>query len=679
MMYDIFIMTMKNLTENAPFSLGNGYNEADRLALTAVRMLAVDMVEKAKSGHPGMPLGAAPMAYVLWTQFLKHNPKDPGWINRDRFFLSAGHGSALIYALLHLAGYDLSIDELKNFRQWGSKTPGHPEAGHVPGIECTTGPLGQGFAMGVGMALAQEKLSRAFDREAFPVMEHFTYGIVSDGDLMEGVASEAASLAAHNKLGRLIYLYDDNKISIEGSTSITFTEDVERRFAAYGWHTQRVSDGNDLAAIEAAITTAQRVTDKPSLILVRTHIGFGSPKQDTKEVHGEPLGADAMKATRESFDWPHGPFQVPDAALNPWRQCLERNARYQQDWKTLWNNYCEKFPQDGAELIRRLKGVLPTGWDKDIPAFTKDAPGSATRESSGVIMNAISKYVPELVGGSADLAPSTKTWLKNRKEANLNFGVREFAMGAAVNGMAMHGGFIPYGSTFLVFSDYMRGAIRLAALQKAHSLFIFTHDSIALGEDGPTHQPIEHIASLRAIPGLVVLRPADANETAAAWRVAMTLKRPVAFALTRQKVAVLDDATGKIAQGAAKGAYILQDSDSPAEIVLIATGSEVHTALEACKILTAGGRHARVVSMPSWELFSEQPASYQDTVLPPTLKRRLSIEAGSTMGWHRWVGSEGDTIGIDHFGASAPAGVLLEKYGFSAEHIAQRALKLLNR
>jgi transketolase len=657
----------------------------DELCITTIRMLAVDAVEKAKSGHPGLPLGAAPMAYVLWTRFLQHNPQNPGWADRDRFILSAGHGSALLYALLHLAGYDMPIEELERFRQWGSATPGHPEVERARGIESTTGPLGQGFGMGVGMALAERFLAARYNRPGHAIVNHTTYAIVSDGDLMEGVASEAASIAGHQKLGKLVYLYDDNHISIEGSTDIAFTEDACRRFEAYGWHAQRVADGNDLDAIEAAIRAARENTSQPSLIAVRTHIGFGSPKHDDASAHGEPLGAAAMKATKEFFGWPADqPFFVPEEARQHLRQAIERGAAQERAWRERFDAYRKTFPAEAARFEREQRGELPEGWAAKLPAFDPATP-MATRDASGKAINALAAVLPNLIGGSADLAPSNKTAIVEGGDAeaatpsgrNLHFGVREHGMGAIVNGMALHGGVLPFGATFFIFSDYMRPSIRLAALMQAHSIFVFTHDSIGVGEDGPTHQPVEHLMSLRAMPNLVLLRPADANETAVAWKVAVERKGPVALVLTRQKLPTLDQKKFSPASGLEKGAYVLSDCAGSPSLLLIASGSEVALALAVQERLAAEGIRARVVSMPSWRLFEEQPQSYRDAVLPPEVAARLAIEAGATFGWERWVGDAGAAIGLDRFGASAPAETLFEKFGFTVEAIVARARKLL--
>jgi transketolase len=661
--------------------------QLDEICINSLRMLSADAVQQANSGHPGLPLGAAAMEYVLWTRFMHFNPANPRWFNRDRYVHSAGHGSALLYALLHVTGYDISLEDVKNFRQWQSKTPGHPEYDLDLGIEATTGPLGQGFSMGVGMAIAERFLAAQFNRPGYSVVDHFTYAITSDGDLMEGISSEAASLAGHLKLGKLIYLYDDNHISIEGDTAITFTENVEDRFKAYGWHVQRVSDGNDLDAIAEAITQAQRETERPSLIMARTHIGFGSPKQDSASAHGEPLGEEGLKATKENLHWPLEPrFFVPPEAYSHFRRALDRGAKWEDEWKGLLKNYGKEFADLAEDLERQYRGELPADWDADIPAFDAKDGGVATRVASGKVLNAIAQRVPNLLGGSADLAPSTKTLIAGSGDQeygdqggrNLRFGVREHGMAAAVNGMALHGGVIPYGATFLIFSDYMRPALRVAALMDVHSIFVLTHDSIAVGEDGPTHQPIEHLMSLRAMPNFTVIRPADANETAVAWKVAMTRRKPVGLILSRQKLPTLDRTVYGSADGLFKGAYVLSDSKGNPDLLILATGSEVSLAIQAQeKLAQDHGIRARVVSMPSWELFMEQPQEYRDEVLPPTVKARLSVEAGSSLGWAQWVGSEGDMISVDRFGASAPGSLVLKEYGFNVENVVNRALALM--
>lgn len=655
-------------------------NTLDQLCVTTLRMLATDTVEKAGSGHPGMPLGAAPMAYVLWQKIMRHNPTNPLWPDRDRFVLSAGHGSALLYGLLHLSGYDLSIEEIKHFRQWGSHTPGHPEYGMTPGVEATTGPLGQGFAMGVGMAMTERALAQSFHRDPFtPLVNHHTYAIVSDGDLMEGITSEAASLAGHLRLGKLIYLYDDNHISIEGSTDLAFSEDVAARFTSYGWQIIRVADGEDLDAIETALRQAQADTTRPTLILVRTHIGFGSPKVDTAAIHGTPLGRENMAPTRRFFQWPDTPFHIPREALDQFRTTVARGQAQEQTWQEALEARRAAFPEEADRFQAQIKGILPEGWDQTLATLDFSGKPHATRIASGLAMNAIASHLPALTGGSADLAPSNNTWLagKQEGEGNIHFGVREHAMAAISNGMALHKGMIPFCATFMVFSDYMRGAIRLSAMMGTHTLYVLTHDSIAVGEDGPTHQPVEHLATLRAIPNLVVLRPADAFETAAAWRLAIMLKRPVALILSRQKLPLLSAETAS--SGVARGAYVVADCDEAPHLTLLATGAEVHLALDARTALAQQGiQQVRVVSMPSWELFEEQPRAYRESVLSPNVGVRLAIEAGSSMGWHRWTGDRGAILAIDRFGASAPGDRVLQEYGFSVENVVKIATELLN-
>jgi transketolase len=676
----------------------------DQSCIDTLRFLAVDAVQNANSGHPGLPMGAAPMAYVLWTHFLKHNPANPGWADRDRFVLSAGHGSMLLYSLLHLTGYDLSLEQIRQFRQWGSITAGHPERGLTPGVEVTTGPLGQGFGNGVGMAIAQAHLAARYNREGFEVIDHFTYAIVSDGDLMEGVASETASLAGHLKLGKLIYLYDDNRVTLSAGTDVTFTEDRARRFEAYGWHTRSVGDGNDLVAIDEALRAARAETGRPSLILVRSHLGYGSPdKQDTFEAHGSPLGQDEVRATKRNLHWPEEPpFLIPEPALAHFRRAIERGAQAEATWDDQFAAYAQAYPDLARELGQALRREMPANWDSDIPSFPPDAKGIATRVASGKVMNAIAPRVPALMGGSADLDPSTFTALaglgdfeppgasaRDRQGSqgggwsfagrNLHFGVREHAMGAILNGLAAHGGTVPFGATFLIFSDYMRPSIRLAALMGLHVIYVFTHDSIALGEDGSTHQPVEQLAGLRSMPRLVVIRPCDANETGVAWRVALEMRdRPVALVLTRQHVPTLDRTRFAAADGLRRGAYIVSEaSNAKPDLMLIATGSEVSLAMAAAQKLEAQKIRVRVVSMPSWELFDAEPREYRDAVLSPPIRARLAVEAGASQGWHRYVGDRGDVLGVDRFGASAPGEVVLREYGFTVENVCRRALALL--
>jgi transketolase len=654
----------------------------DQLSIDTLRLLAVDTVQKANSGHPGAPLGCAPMAYLLFHKLMKHNPKHSRWADRDRFVLSNGHASALLYGTLFLTGYDLTLDDLKSFRQWGSRTPGHPERGHTDGVEVTTGPLGQGIAMAVGMAMAEKHLAAVYNRPGFEVVDHHTYAMLGDGDLMEGVSHEAASLAGTLALGKLIFLYDDNLISLDGPTSLSYTDDALKRFEAYHWHVQRVADGNDLAAIEAAVEAAKAETGRPSIIAVRTIIGYGSPKAGSNKSHGEPLGAEAVAATKKFFGFPEDQsFLVPDDALKNWREAMERGAGSEAEWKKLFAGYAAANPELAAEFERTQKGELKAGWEKAIPSFPADK-AIATRNAGGMILNAIAEQVPELFGGAADLTSSTRTIFQPGESfhvdpagRNVFFGVREFGMCAAVNGMAAHGGLISFGSTFFVFSDYAKPAIRLAALMQAHSLFIFTHDTIALGEDGPTHQPIEQLMGLRAVPGLTDFRPADANETAAAWRLALERKGPCFFALTRQNLPVIDPAAHDLYAGVSKGAYILQEAEKP-QLVLIGAGSEVWPCLEAAKLLAAEGIQARVVSFPSWKLFEEQSAEYKASVLPAGVPR-LAVEAGSTQGWWKYVGLDGDVIGLDRFGASAPGPKVMAELGFSAANIAARAKKLV--
>ena len=651
-------------------------------AINTIRFLSADAVQKANSGHPGLPMGAAAMAYTLWTRHLHHNPRNPHWPGRDRFILSGGHGSMLLYSLLYLTGYDVSLEEIKNFRQWGSITPGHPEYGLTPGVETTTGPLGQGFATGVGMAIAQAHLSAEFDADLF---DHYIYGVVTDGDLMEGVSSEAASLAGHLQLGRLIYLYDDNHISIDGSTDIAFTEDRPARFAAYNWHVQRVDDGNDLDAVDHAIRAAQ-ADPRPSLIACRTHIGFGAPhKQDTAKAHGEPLGDDELNAAKLNLGWPVEPrFLVSGDVLEFYRQAVDEGQEAEDDWNRKFADYKRTNPVLGAELDRRLKGELPKDWEAELPNFPADLKGMATRSSSGKVLSALSTKVTELVGGSADLTPSNNTKFEgssdfqesNRPGRYFHFGVREHAMGAALNGMVLYGGLIPYGGTFLIFSDYMKPAIRIAAISHIPSIFVFTHDSVGLGEDGPTHQPIEHLAALRAVPNLVLIRPADANEVAQAWRVAISRRNgPTVLALTRQNVPTFERGNPPAVE---RGAYVLASFGKKIpDIILMASGSEVALIHEAGKQLFEAGYSVRIVSFPSWALFEQQDAAYKEFILPKKIKCRLAVEAGASLGWERYVGLEGATIGIDRFGASAPYKTIFEKLGFTADNVTKKARSIL--
>ncbi|MFD1257793.1 transketolase [Mucilaginibacter terrae] len=664
------------------------FTPVDELSVNTIRFLSTDMVQQANSGHPGLPLGAAPMAHVLWSRFLRFNPAEPKWPNRDRFILSAGHGSALLYSLLHLYGYDLPYEELKKFRQLGSKTPGHPESTLTPGIEVTTGPLGQGFGNGVGVALAEVHLAAQYNREDHHLIDHYTYGIVSDGDLMEGVASEAASLAGHLKLGKLIFLYDDNKISLDGPTDLAFTEDVQARFDAYGWQTITVEDGNDLEAIAKAIEEAQADTERPSLISVKTIIGFGSPLQGTNKVHGAALGVDNLKKTKEYFGWdPEKMFYIPAEVKDYLLQPGQKGAELQNTWNELKEAYSEAYPTEAKTFDISFKGELPEGWDKDLPVF-EAGEELATRQSSGKMLQAIRKAIPFVIGGSADLASSNETPGKpedsfqpgHYEKTNIWFGVREHAMGAIMNGIDAHGGTRVYGGTFLTFSDYMRGAIRLAALTEAPVTYIFTHDSVALGEDGPTHQPVEQITGLRTVPNLTVIRPADANETVQAWRIAITRdKGPVALILSRQKLPTLDQNTYAPAQNLEKGGYILKDAEGTPDIILIGAGAEVHLALGAQELLSKEGIKARVVSMPSFELFDYQDKAYRDSILPPHIIKRISVEAGVTLGWYKYVGLDGEAIGIDSFGESGEGTAVLKHFGFTVEHVYQRAKALLTK
>ena len=659
----------------------------DQLCVNTIRTLSMDGVQKANSGHPGLPMGLADVTYVLWTEFLRHNPKNPAWPNRDRFVLSGGHGSMLLYSLLHLTGYDVSLEDLQNFRQWGSRTPGHPERGLTPGVETTTGPLGQGLGNGVGMAMAAKFLASVFNKPGYPLVDHTIYVTVGDGDLMEGVASEAASLAGHMGLDNLIVLYDDNGISIDGPTSLAFTEDRAARFAAYGWQVQQV-DGHDRVAVAAALVAARSEKDRPSIICCRTHIGYGSPNmQDTAKVHGSPLGDEEIRLTKEQLGWPaDAQFLVPDEALAVFRQAEETGPKAEAEWQGLFDRYAQEYPDLAALWQQVMSGELPEGWEKALPKFKPEDGGVATRSASGKVLNAIAPLLPTLVGGSADLTPSNNTELKDSgwfakgqfDGRNIHFGVREHAMGAILNGMVLHGGVFAYGGTFLVFSDYVRPAVRLAALMEIPVTFVFTHDSIGLGEDGPTHQPVEHLAALRTIPNLTVIRPADGNETSEAWQCALAHRNgPTALALSRQKLATLDrsGATGDGTQGA----YVLVDSNGSPDLILIATGSEVELALAAREKLVEKGIKVRVVSMPSWEVFERQPDAYREQVLPAKVKARVSIEAAVTMGWEKYVGTDGDCIGLNRFGASAPYKTVMHELGFNVDNVVQRAWTVLGR
>ncbi|MBO8173166.1 MAG: transketolase [Bacillaceae bacterium] len=662
----------------------------EQKCINTIRTLSIDAIEKANSGHPGLPMGAAPMAYALWSRFLKHNPADPNWFDRDRFILSAGHGSMLLYSLLHLSGYDLSMDEIKNFRQWGSATPGHPEFGHTVGVEATTGPLGQGVAMAVGMAMAERHLAAVYNRDGHDIIDHYTYSICGDGDLMEGVSAEAASLAGHLKLGKLIILYDSNDISLDGETSFAFTEDVLKRYEAYGWQVLRVEDGNDVDEISRAIEQAQAEPNKPTLIEVRTVIGYGSPnKAGTHKVHGAPLGEDEAKLTKEAYEWPHEPFHVPDDVREHFAALKEQGARAQADWEKNWEAYQKAFPELAAQLKLAMAGELPEGWDQDLPLYEADHKPLATRSASGEALNAIANRVPWFIGGSADLASSNKTELKDAgvfhaedySGRNIWFGVREHAMGAALNGMMLHGGVRAFGATFFVFSDYLRPAIRLSALMKQPVIYVFTHDSIAVGEDGPTHEPIEQLPSLRAMPDLTVIRPADANETVEAYRYALEKsEQPVVLVLSRQNLPVLAPTATIARENLSRGAYVIADPDGQEpQAILMASGSEVSLALEAQKVLADKGVPVRVVSMPSWELFEEQSPEYKESVLPSQIKTRLAIEMAHPLGWEKYVGDQGAVMGIETFGASAPGNKVIEEFGFTVDHVVARVGEILNK
>ncbi len=679
----------------------------DDLCINTIRTLSIDAVQKANSGHPGMPLGAAPMAYVLWTRHLRHNPTNPKWPDRDRFVLSAGHASMLLYSMLFLTGYDLSMDDIKQFRQWGSRTPGHPEYGVVPGAEVTTGPLGQGLANAVGLAIAERWLAATFNRPGHEMVNHYTYVMASDGDMMEGVAAEAASIAGQFRLGRLIVLYDANQITLSASADVTFSEDVGARFQAYGWHVEHI-DGMDIAAVDGAITKAKAVDDRPSLIVARTHIGYGSPhKHDTFEAHGEPLGVEEVRLTKRALGWPEDKsFYIPDEALAQFRRSMEQGRDLEAQWNRRVDGLRAADPQLADKLRQTLAGELPQGWDAALPRFTPADGEMATRDAGQKTIVALAETIPNLVGGSGDLDPSTRTALKGKGDfespnftppegapptqgmvggplgyagRNIHFGIREHAMAAIATGMALHGGIIPYAATFFTFSDYMRPSIRLAALSKAHVIYVWTHDSIGLGQDGPTHQPVEQLASLRAIPDLMLLRPADANETVEAWKIAVAhTEGPVGLVFTRQKLPIFDRSTLAPAAGTAKGAYVLADcAAGPPKLILMATGSEVSIALEAHKQLTGEGVASRVVSMPCWDLFEAQPQSYKDMVLPPAVKARVSVEAGSPLGWERYVGLEGAIIGLNRFGASAPGEIVMRELGFTPEHIVKVAKSIL--
>jgi transketolase len=682
------IISLKKERMKMNNSVSENQAAIDDLCVNTIRTLAMDAIQKANSGHPGAPMGLAPAAYVLWTRLLKHNPENPAWLDRDRFVLSAGHASMLIYSLLFLTGYELSLDDIKNFRQWDSKTPGHPEFGHTPGVETTTGPLGQGFANAVGMAMAERHLAAVFNKPDHEIVDHHTYMLCGDGDMMEGISSESASLAGHLGLSRLICLYDDNKITIDGSTDIAFTEDVAQRFKAYKWHVIKVDDGNDLEAIFNAIESAKAQTDKPSLIIISTHIAYGSPnKQDSSDAHGAPLGEEEIRLTKKNLGWPEdASFLVPKQALTKFRESIENGNQAESAWQEMYSAYTKKHPDLADKWVNATCAFLPDGWDAEIPQYSPSDDPVATRAASGKILNAIAQKVPSLVGGSADLAPSNKTMIDSSHEfqkstydgRNIRFGVREHAMGGIMSGMLLHHGVRPYGGTFLVFSDYMRASIRAASLMKLPVIYIFTHDSIAVGEDGPTHQPIEHIACLRAIPGLTVIRPADAAETAEAWRQTMkTTDGPVALILSRQKLPILDRSEGDSVKMLSNGAYIVSDSKETPDLILIATGSEVSIAVEAKKTLLSKGVSARVISMPSWELFEKTSKGYKHNLLPPEVTNRIAVEAGSPIGWERYTGNSESIIGIASFGVSAPGGLVMEKFGFTAENIVQKALELM--
>jgi transketolase len=665
-------------------------NNIDQLSINTIRFLAVDAVQKANSGHPGMPMGCAPIAYTLYKNFMNHNPQSPKWLNRDRFILSAGHGSMLLYSILYLCGYDISLDDLKNFRQWKSNTPGHPEFGLTAGVETTTGPLGQGFANAIGMAIAQEYLAAMFNKDDMKILDHHIYGICSDGDLMEGVSHEAASIAGHLKLGKVIFFYDDNNISIEGSTSLTFSEDIQKRFESYNWQTLHINDVNDLEQIDKAIKDAKDETDKPTLIITKTHIGYGSPnKQDTAAAHGSPLGEEEVKLTKKNLNWiEEKTFFIPDNVAEHFSDVKKNGKNAEDAWNKLFDEYKNKYPADAERFLKIMNNDFGDKWKSKLPSFTEVSENIATRSASGKVINSIEKELPTFIGGSADLAPSTNTLMKNetdfsatnRTGRNFHFGIREHGMASILNGMAIYGGIIPYGATFLIFSDYLRPAIRLGAISGIKVIYVFTHDGIGLGEDGPTHQPIEHFAAIRAIPKVVVIRPADANETVEAWKAALEHKgSPVALMLTRQKLPVLDRSVLSPAENLSKGAYVIKDCDSEPQMILMATGSEVSITLEAADKLNETGIKTRVVSFPSWELFEMQSEDYKEAVLPSIVKARVSVEAGVAQGWDKYVGNYGESISIDKFGASAPFKIIFENYGFSAENIVKRSERLFNK
>lgn len=663
--------------------------KTDHAAINTLRFLSVDAVQKANSGHPGMPMGCAPIAYTLYAKHMRHNPENPNWVNRDRFILSNGHGSMLLYSILHLCGYKISMEDIKNFRQWDSITPGHPEYHLTPGVETTTGPLGQGFANAVGMAIAESYLASMFNKEDIRILDHYIYGICSDGDLMEGVSHEAASIAGHLKVGRLIFFYDDNGITIDGSTDLAFSEDIAKRFDAYGWHVQKVDDVNNLKALEAALIAAKNETDRPSIIVTKTHIGFGSPhKQDTSDAHGSPLGDEEIKLTKRNLDWPEDKtFYVPDEVADLFSSLSEQFRKYEADWNSLFDEYSKRYPEDADKFNKIMNGDYGEDWKEKLPVFIDDGKNLATRAASGKVLNAIAPFLPSLIGGSADLAPSNNTYLKgyanfsstDKSGRNFHFGIREHGMASILNGMALYGGVIPYGGTFLIFSDYLRPAIRLGALSGIKPIYVFTHDSIGLGEDGPTHQPIEHLAALRAIPKVVIIRPADANETSVAWKTAIEHQgSPVLLILTRQGLPVIDQTKYNSAANLAKGAYILKDSTDP-DLILMASGSEVSISLQASELLEKRGIKVRVVSFPSFELFEKQDTDYKESVLPSKIKARVSVEAGVSQCWYKYLGEAGEAVSIEKFGASAPLKVIMEKYGITAENIVETSVRVMEK